>query len=85
MLDYFEFTKNFIFLFLKVTVLRDGKELSIHKDDILVGEIIMIKSGMNIPVDGVIISGLGIQVDESAMTGESDHLNKESFTRCLLR
>jgi cation transport ATPase len=45
----------------------------------------MIKSGMNMPVDGVIISGLGIQVDESAMTGESDHLNKESFTRCLLR
>ena len=45
----------------------------------------MIKSGMNIPVDGLVISGVGILADESAMTGESDHLNKESYTKCLSR
>lgn len=40
---------------------------------------------MNIPVDGIIISGVGIMSDESAMTGESDHLPKESFDKCLFR
>jgi len=40
---------------------------------------------MNIPVDGLIISGVGIMCDESSMTGESDHLAKENFSKCLTR
>ena len=40
---------------------------------------------MNIPVDGIVISGLGIMSDESAMTGESDHLPKESMAKCAQR
>lgn len=38
---------------------------------------------MNIPVDGLIVNGLGVMSDESAMTGEADHLSKESFDKCL--
>lgn len=39
----------------------------------------MIENGMNIPVDGLVIIGTGVTSDESAMTGESDHLHKESM------
>jgi magnesium-transporting ATPase (P-type) len=40
---------------------------------------------MNIPVDGVVVNGVGIMSDESAMTGESDHLPKEGVEKCLQR
>jgi len=51
----------------------------------VVGDIIKIKAGMNIPVDGVIIRSSGVSVNESAMTGESDELKKESLEHCKLR
>ena len=38
---------------------------------------------MNIPVDGLVISGNGIMTDESAMTGETDHLPKDTVERCI--
>ena len=40
---------------------------------------------MNIPVDGVVLKGTGILCDESAMTGESDHLTKENYDKCKFR
>jgi magnesium-transporting ATPase (P-type) len=40
---------------------------------------------MNVPVDGVVMVGIGIMSDESAMTGESDHFPKESMAKCLQR
>ena len=46
------------------------------------GEIIKIKNGMHLPVDGLIVEGTGIVVDESAMTGESDHLQKACYSEC---
>jgi P-type E1-E2 ATPase len=68
-----------------VKVLRDSKEETLHRNKLMVGDIIMVQNGMNIPVDGIIISGVGIMSDESAMTGESDHLPKESMEKCLFR
>lgn len=38
---------------------------------------------MNIPVDGIVIQGTDVLCDESAMTGESDHLPKMSYEQCL--
>jgi magnesium-transporting ATPase (P-type) len=66
-----------------VTALRDNKEVVIHRNFIKVGDIIKIKNGMNVPVDGVVIIGIGVVSDESAMTGESDHLGKESMVKCM--
>jgi P-type E1-E2 ATPase len=43
-----------------VEVLRDGVIKEIHRNFICVGDIIKIKSGMNIPVDGIVIEGNGI-------------------------
>ena len=51
-------------------VLRDEKETEILASDVLVGDIVIVKPGMSIPVDGVVIFG-ETAVDESALTGES--------------
>lgn len=52
------------------TVIRDGQEMEIPAADLVVGDIIVIRPGQSIPVDGVIIEGSSA-VDESAITGES--------------
>lgn len=56
-----------------------------HINHLRVGDIVKIFNGSNIPVDGVVIQGIGIMCDEAAMTGESDHLPKESLEKCLYR
>jgi magnesium-transporting ATPase (P-type) len=39
---------------------------------------------MTVPVDGILLTAMGdVQVDESAMTGESDHFYREIFDRCV--
>ncbi len=51
-------------------VIRDGKELEILAEQIMTGEIVIVKPGEKIPVDGIVIEG-GSSVDESMVTGES--------------
>jgi len=48
---------------------RDGRELSIEIEDVEIGDIVVVRPGENIPVDGEVISGKG-HVDESMITGE---------------
>ena len=57
------------------TVIRDGKELVILASEIVVGDIIIVKSGGKIPADGKIIKGAA-WIDESALTGESAYAEK---------
>jgi cation transport ATPase len=38
---------------------------------------------MDIPVDGLVLQASGVLSDESSLTGESIHLNKENFDKCL--
>jgi Cu+-exporting ATPase len=61
---------------LKATVIRNGKEEEIDVDDVVVGDMILVKPGEKIPVDGVIIEG-GSAVNESMVTGESIPVDKE--------
>lgn len=49
------------------------------------GDLLQIKAGMDIPVDGIVISSSGVLANESAMTGESDELKKEAFEFCMTR
>lgn len=53
---------------------RDGKEETMHKENIKVGDIVKIVNGMDIPVDGIAVEASGVLADESSLTGESDHL-----------
>lgn len=57
------------------TVLRDGKELELALEEVVVGDIIFIKPGEKVPVDGEIIEGRSA-LDESMLTGESVPVDK---------
>ena len=68
----------------KISVIRDGKEVDDLKiGQIVVGDLVIIKSGIEIPGDGIMISGFSVQVDESSMTGETKPMNKDTLERCL--
>ncbi|MDD3452798.1 MAG: heavy metal translocating P-type ATPase [Bacilli bacterium] len=57
-------------------VLKNNEEKEILVDDVVIGDIIIIKPGMKIPVDGVIIDGCS-SLDESMLTGESMPVEKK--------
>lgn len=59
----------------QATVVRDNKEVVIAVEDVAVGDIIVVKPGQSIPVDGIIVEG-NSSVDESALTGESIPVEK---------
>ncbi len=58
-------------------VIRDGDELEISADDVKIGDIVLVRPGEKIPVDGVVIEGYSA-VDESMLTGESMPVEKRS-------
>ena len=57
------------------TVLRDGKEISVPINEVLVGDIFTVRPGESIAVDGIVIDGESA-IDESALTGESIPVDK---------
>jgi len=64
------------------TVERDGKELQIPVEDVQLGEVIIVKAGESIPVDGVVLEGFS-SVDESALTGESIPVEKHAGDKVI--
>ncbi len=59
----------------KAMILRDGKEIEVATAEIITGDIVVIRPGNKIPVDGVLIEG-DSTVDESMLTGESMPVDK---------
>ena len=57
------------------TIVRDGKELVIPIDEVIVGDIVIVKPGEKLPVDGEVIEG-ATAVDEAMLTGESIPVEK---------
>lgn len=60
----------------KATVIRDGVESVIPAEEVEKGDILVVKAGESVPVDGVLLEGTG-SVDESAITGESIPVDKQ--------
>ncbi|KAL1225587.1 putative calcium-transporting ATPase 11, plasma membrane-type [Cardamine amara subsp. amara] len=62
-----------------IQVTRDGsrQEVSIH--DLVVGDVVHLSIGDQVPADGIFISGYNLEIDESSLSGESEpsHVNKE--------
>jgi len=57
-------------------VKRDGKEIDIPVEEVLIGDVVIVRPGEKIPVDGIITDGKS-SVDESMITGESMPVKKE--------
>ncbi|WP_078382406.1 heavy metal translocating P-type ATPase [Sutcliffiella halmapala] len=58
-------------------VLRDGKELEVPLEEVIVGDVLSVKPGEKIPVDGEVMEGQSA-VDESMLTGESIPVDKQT-------
>ncbi|KAJ8384188.1 hypothetical protein AAFF_G00208060 [Aldrovandia affinis] len=60
----------------RFTMVRGGQVTHIPVAEILVGDIAQIKYGDLLPADGILIQGNDLKIDESSLTGESDHVRK---------
>jgi len=58
------------------TILRDGKEVEVPMDEVMVGDVMIVRPGAKIPTDGLVIEGES-GVDESMATGESMPVQKK--------
>jgi len=58
-------------------VIRDGQELDIPVEEVLVGDVVQVRPGEKVPVDGVLLEGSSA-VDESMLTGESLPVSKKA-------
>lgn len=68
-----------------IEVLRNGQFTTIPKQDIVVGDLVIISTGQEIPADGEIIEGVTLKVDESKLTGEDRPVNKYSSTEATTK
>lgn len=59
-------------------VIRGGRRVEISIYDIVVGDVLPLNIGDQVPADGVLISGHSLAIDESSMTGESKIVHKDS-------
>lgn len=66
-----------------VAVRRKGKQELITNEELLVGDIVKLDCGMILPVDGLLIEGDSVCINESSITGESDAVFKENLSKCL--
>src|SRR3989338_678506 len=62
----------------KATVFREGKELIISDNEVVPGDIIILQEGEKAPADARIIAATNLKIDESALTGESEPVHKNS-------
>lgn len=57
-------------------VLRDGKIMTVHSEDLVVGDIILLEAGDAVPADARILESASLKVEEAALTGESVPVTK---------
>ena len=66
----------------KVTVLKEKKEVEVSIEEVKVGDIIVVKPGETIAVDGVVVKGQ-TYIDESSITGEHVPIKKEIGSKVI--
>ncbi|WP_105956596.1 HAD-IC family P-type ATPase [Apilactobacillus quenuiae] len=65
----------------KVKVFRDGNVQALDAEKIVLGDVILLNHGDQVPVDGEILTATGLQVDESQITGETNSIAKQASDR----
>lgn len=60
----------------KANVIRDGVEVEVPIEEVMVGDVVAVRPGENVPIDGFVLEG-NTSIDESALTGESIPVDKE--------
>ena len=58
-------------------VIRDGKQITVHSEDLVVGDIIVLEAGDAVPADARIIECASMKIEEAALTGESVPVTKQ--------
>ena len=57
-------------------VIRDGKQVILHSDELVPGDVVVLEAGDAVPADGRIIENASLKIEEAALTGESVPVNK---------
>lgn len=69
---------------IRLQVLRDGRPVTVSIYDIVVGDVVPLNIGDQVPADGILISGHSLAIDESSMTGESKIVHKDQRAPFLM-
>ncbi|MFH1129639.1 MAG: HAD-IC family P-type ATPase [Patescibacteria group bacterium] len=62
---------------IRTKVLRDGYEKEIDSEELVVGDMVFLRSGDKVPADGRIIESKGLKINEASLTGESQAVEKK--------
>jgi Ca2+-transporting ATPase len=62
-------------------VRRDGAAAEIPAEQLVVGDVVLLSAGDQVPADGRIVTAIALQIDESSLTGESVPAAKDALTR----
>lgn len=69
---------------IQIEVVRGGRRIPVSIFDVVVGDVVPLKIGDQVPADGILISGQSLALDESSMTGESKIVHKDSKSPFLM-
>ena len=64
-------------------VIRDGKQIFIPSEDLVIGDIIVLEAGDSVPADARIIECASMKIEEAALTGESVPVDKKKEALCV--
>eukprot|EP01018_Ginkgo_biloba_P009434 Gb_19088 [translate_table: standard] len=68
----------------RVEVVRGGRRFPVSIDEVVVGDIVALNIGDQVPADGFLVGGHSVEIDESSMSGESDLVHKHPSMDPLL-
>ncbi|MDO8490041.1 MAG: HAD-IC family P-type ATPase [bacterium] len=66
-----------------VTVIRNGRKVAIHSDEVVADDAVVISEGEQIVADGEVLATAGLEIDESLLTGEAEAVLKKEGDRLL--
>ncbi|XP_030551279.1 calcium-transporting ATPase 9, plasma membrane-type-like isoform X2 [Rhodamnia argentea] len=69
---------------IQLEIMRGGRMVKVSIHDIVVGDIVPLNIGDQVPADGILVSGHSLAIDESSMTGESETVHKDQKAPFLM-